>query len=714
MAVTGAAAPQAFLASALSIVVGEEALPGFLSDLGSHVKREVEEKEAALGPLWDEADRHENICRGEFCHRIVDIAPEAKGPNKPQLTIFKKSNKSLNIVRAMVRFLTAKAYDEFFGTEPWASFRPQQAVDGVTAEAVGRWGRWKMDQEGSGFEPAARQAIRSAFGTGITVMKIQRVRMARRHAEFVQALVGADGQPVLTDEGKPVTADDERPVMGPVDPLAPDVPPTKTGQVQWETLPGLMMAEGEANYAPHVVQKEIVTYDGPQTKLLFYRNFLCDPKIPGLDAQPFMGDTYEIRVGELKRLYSEGLLTPEAFSGAINAATNVSEDKARVERDGETTGREHWATLPINDFVRVAECELDYEVPWSATDGTGTPTSQLARLWCVVAVNTGQVIWADFLGNITPQGQTHYVSVTSDSDETRLFGISLPHKYEDAGDFIDATVNQVVYRNDFAANPAVSHDPQDFIQTKDGKPLEFKPGMSLAKTSRAADKKLEELIEIIQLPQMEDISEYLIDLFMKTVQTDGGVTGAAQGDTGALPSTSTATGVRSILGFGSVLHKLPMREIKSGLERAIRKFFDFALFRPAGDEFYNYFEGDQQRVEVMTAATRRQLKLDVSLSLSRFADSERTSAEQQSLAISKDYLQQLPEVQQALRPLYVRVLSNMGIPEAEKDLPMPGMVSTPPMGPPGAGGGGMPPAGMGPPPTPTAADGAPGAMEEAP
>ena len=680
LAVTGpaqAVSPQPYLASALSVVVGAEALPGFLEELGQHVKREVQLKESMLGPLWDEADRHENICRGEFGHRKITLDAETVVTNKPQLTIFRKSNKSLNPIRANVRYLTAKAYDEFFGTDPWSSFKPQQTVDVSTAEAVGRWGRWKIDQEGAQFEKSARQAIRSAIGNGMTVLKVQRVRQARKHAEFMQALVDIEGNPVLSPAGTPVSQDDETPVPPPVDPMtgAP-LPPVGPPMVTWSSLPGgPPMLEGSATYAPHVISREVVTYDGPQMKLLFYRNFLADPKTPSIEDQPFVGDTYEIRVGELRRLYVEGLLTPEALSGSVDASTDVSENAAGKTRDGEASVREHWATLPINRFVKVAEVELDYEVPWSAPGGDGGGYTQLARLWAVVAVETGVVIWADFLGNITPEGQTHYVNVTADSDETRLFGISFPHKYEDAGDFIDATLNQVVYRNDFSANPPVVYNKGDFNETKDGKALEFKPGMSLSKTANAADRKLDELIETMKLPQMEAISQYLIDLFLKMMSTDSGVTGAAQGDVGALPQQSTATGVRSILGFGSVLHKLPIREIKSGLEKALRKFFDFALFRPAGDEFYTYFEGDLQRVEVMTAATKRKLRIDVSLSLSRFADNDRIDIQTRAVAIMKDYLSQPPPIQEATRSIYVRVLADMGLTDAEQDLPAAGLVS---------------------------------------
>ncbi len=685
-----------FLASALSAVIGPEALPLFLSTLGTHIQREVALKESQLSEVWDTAERHEKICRGNFDHRIIEYAAESKMPNKPALTIFSKSNQSLNYVRATVRYETAKTFDEIFGTEPWTSFKPQQTDDQNAAESVSRWGKWKLDQKEAAFESAARRLIRASFGNGIAVAKVQKVRLCRKHAEFAQVLVDDQDMPVMGNNGKPVTMDDEAPVPTPAPlPQAPDlapVPPMPSEEmVTWTSKPEMSLPRSAVRYVPQVLPVEVVSYDGPTVKLLFYRNFLCDNSIPNLDDQPFLGDTYEIRVGELRRLYDEGLLPEDTFNQVIGAATTESKDPAAKPREDEPQGLRHWATLPINEFVRVADVELDYEVPWqspaqsSQAGETGEmpepigPTSQMAKLWAVVAVETGQVIWADFLGNITPEGQSHYEIVTADSDETRLFGISIPHKYEDVGNFLDATYNQVIYRNDFAANPACAYDPNDFKQTcpPNTKKLVWKPGMTLEKTATAADKPLNELIETFTLPQMETISQWLVDLSMRMMQTDSGVSGAAQGDVGSLPQINTATGVRSILGFGSVLHKLAIREVKSGIERVLRKFFDFALYRPAGDEFYTYFDKDTQRQAVMDAATKRRLKLDVSLTLSRFAESEEIETAARAMTVAKDYLTLPPQVQMVFRKLYVRMLSMMGMNDAESLLPDPSVMAPP-------------------------------------
>ncbi len=668
-------AQKAALSSALAAVVGPEALPQFLDGLGRYVVDEDQKMCGLLRPVWEKADRHEDICRGVFNHRIQEIAAETKIVNKPQLTIFKNSNISLNTIRGMVRYLSAKGWDDLFGTEPWAAFKPQQSADIGTAEATGRWGTWKVTQKEACFEMTARRLIRSALSPGISIAKVQKVRLARKHAEFASVRLNPDGTPAVGAAGKPITRDS-----------------VEDGAAAIEGAP-------PPQYAPQVIEKEVVAYDGPRVKKIFYRNFRCDPMVPTIEEQPILGDVYEIRVGELQRLYGEGLLTRESFELLKGAAQDVTADEAKKVREDEEATSAHWSSLGINRFVKVGEFELDYEVPWIPPGGAGgEPVPMIGRLWCVVALDTGQVIWCDFLGNITPEGQTHYVNVTSDSDETRLFGISIPDKYEDICDFIDASLNQIVFRNDFAANPPVCYDKKDFKQTENLDRLVFKPGMSLTKTATSGDKPLKELIQVMELPSMEEVTQYLLDLTLRTVQTDSGVSGAAQGDVGSLPQINTATGTKAILGFGSVLHKLALSEIKNGLERVLRKFMDFALHRPAGDEFYTYFEGDVQRQAVMTAAERRRLSVDVALNLSRFSNSEDIQAEAMVSQVIQEYVAAYATMQpaqaQAFRKLIVQRLAKMGMPDAEQLLPMPEMLPPPGTAAPGA----APPPAPGPPP----------------
>ena len=155
------------------------------------------------------------------------------------------------------------------------------------------------------------------------------------------------------------------------------------------------------------------------------------------------------------------------------------------------------------------------------------------------------------------------------------------------------------------------------------------------------------------------------------ITMDSGVSGAAQGDMGALPQMNTATGVKQVLGHGSILNKMSIREVQRGVEIAIEKLTKMMLNMMDPIETIVFFEGDNEIEAIIDRDDFRQLDLDVKLTLTKFHQDEEESRLMRVMLTIERYLALPPFAMEKTRQIYVDQLKILGIENAEDRLPLP-------------------------------------------
>jgi hypothetical protein len=94
------------------------------------------------------------------------------------------------------------------------------------------------------------------------------------------------------------------------------------------------------------------------------------------------------------------------------------------------------------------------------------------------------------------------------------------------------------------------------------------------------------------MPDMDERTWKLMELFMQLIQLDCGVTNANQGDVSNLPSNSTATGIISMLKSSSVLHQYVLEEIRDCLTPQLAFAIGLVYLRQDEDETYEHLTND--------------------------------------------------------------------------------------------------------------------------
>jgi hypothetical protein len=101
----------------------------------------------------------------------------------------------------------------------------------------------------------------------------------------------------------------------------------------------------------------------------------------------------------------------------------------------------------------------------------------------------------------------------------------------------------------------------------------------------------------VEIPDLDDRTWKLMELFMQLIQVDSGVTNANQGDMTDLPSNTTATGVNSMLESSSVLHQYVLEEIRDSLTPHLGYAIELIYKMQDRNETFDYLEQDLSRPE---------------------------------------------------------------------------------------------------------------------
>jgi len=511
--------------------------------------------------------------------------------------VFARSNESLNLVGVGVDYLRSRLIEEIFGGKSWLSASFRQIDDASLARCVERHLRWKLGPDQVNFEGVAGEMVSQACKLGECVAKIFYKTEEEEYERIASILWDErENAPVLTADGEFIFEDREGP------------------REEWH--PGEMYSWRE-----QIVSERVLRSAGARAVPLHYRAFYCPLEAPSLHESDFVAQLSMMRVSELSAHLEE--------SEALEALRHGEEDPA----------------------LRVVEAYFRFDAR-----GDGKP----CRVFLMMAYDHDLPLCWDYIANVTPNGRYPFEAVTVNKEAHRWHGKSWFKKYERFQHLIDKLANQVIYRNDLAANPVKFRRKEAVVQWQDDQPLEIGPDKVFDLNDGYS---AEDALQTVAIPELDEQTKFLLELVISNWRLRAGMLMATQGSFGGLPTERTATGVLQVESAGNTVFKPTLLEVRRGLEMVLRQMVQYEYAFSDADEVFPYTDGEAKRFDVLRGGSVRGLGLEVDLVLS---DSDKNlNTAKQAVEVFTKFLEVPDAFKPVAAPLFANVYKSLQIDRAD-------------------------------------------------
>jgi hypothetical protein len=619
-----------------------------------YVRNRIEGIDEARNGGWlADRERFEREWDDDFSHREWENA------------VFAKSNESLNMIGSGVDFIRSRLIEEIFGSKPWFSANPRQpsGIDIALADQVGRHLRWKLGADQIDFEGVSTELVSQACKLGECVAKVFYKTEAETFERIASILWDVEGDaPVLTPDGEFVFED------GPLDALAQALVDGEPGGVlEWHPgEPSALIAPEELPpgfcWKEQIVSDRTVRYTGAKAVPLHYKEFYCPLNAPSIHEADFVAHMTSMRLSELcghlgislddAATAEEGGVEGYLMDALRQIRVASSEPKTESEepRPGEET---EYSVEGEDPEFRMVEAYFRFDAR-----GDGRP----CRVFLMVAYDYDVPIFWDYIANVTPDGQYPFEAVTVNKEPHRWYGKSWFKKYERFQHLIDKLTNQILYRNDLAANPVKFRRKEAVVQWQDDQPFEIGPDkvFDLNDGYTAQD-----ALQTSNIPELDEQTKFLLEMVISNWRMRAGVSTATQGTFGGLPSEKTATGITQVAATGTTIFKPQLMEVKRGLEAVLRQVVEFQYAYLDADETFTYMEGDTRRLGLLSQESVRNLELDVELTLNRAKQDQSLDASRMAVEFFSQFLSVPDEFKPVAAPLFTCVYKSLQIDNAD-------------------------------------------------
>jgi hypothetical protein len=581
-----------------------------LAWLARYAKNRYEAYYSALSTWRNDLD-----CYLQQSEDYFEWRRSAANRNSGPHSIFSRQNDSLNLVGAFAEFFTAHAQNDLFGSSPWFSTKPQGRADKALADHLAAHAAWKLRP--TGLTDAYREAASLAAVLGTCFTK----KTWETHTDYHPHEATGAGE----DD-----ADDAE--------------------------------AANANAGTVASEDEDVIYANVKAYNLHYRDVAFDRTAPELDLRytdffhvferPLLDVIAEYQLDELGayRLYTSA--NDSQRSKASMGESYRGETAAPTVADGESLP----GMLP-NIPVKLCEGYLRLDVL-----GRGKPS----RLYVVFCPELEIILRADYLANITPNGELPVHAHTIYKPAWRITGRGFFEKYASTQTFVDDLFNRINYHDRKSSNPITGMD-RSLMEAEEedaeaqpfdpDKPVNLKPGG-----------RLEEAIQFKVLPDLSSRTISQLQMAIQMTQLRTGITAASQGEMASLPETSTATGINQLMSRAAVLMKAPIDALKSSFTADINYTVKLLYANQDRDETFLYGEGENMELAQLRAADVRDLEIHVELLLSQAQSQTKLESARAAMQIHAQYVA-LPEIEKGpARSLYLQALRSLDFADADSIL----------------------------------------------
>lgn len=616
-------------------------------------------------------------------------------------------NFSLQLVRSVIKFILARIDKDIFGSKPWLAVSPRGLRNQDQAAQMQKHGEYKLDE--CHWRDRGRGALKEAFDQGWVPVKTT-WREEWDQSETLESILTEGEQPVVTSVGDYISpADDTMALdgqMGGEESAEPAGMEDETGEpsaprvfTKDPSIPAPAANDARA-FKSHLIENNQRLYCGLDFTQLAHRDVTWPENAADLSLDcpecDFISVNTQMTVEQIYQSYNEKRDDEELNVILEELRSTDGCPKSEGAKPKEEQGEQETKTTDLkNPTIKVLECYFRRRV---------LPTGPESRIYMVLAEQSRKPIYVEYLAAISPRSQAPVHMLAINRVPGRAYGRGWYEYFEMGADLLDKLANGIIVRNEYHANTT------NFIETKaaeslaSGKAISRGPG-TWTEVENKQGGPLAALFYTHVIPDLDANSWQLLELVMQLIQTESGVSNAAQGDMSNLPANNTASGVNSLLESSSVLHKYTLEECKSALTPPIGYAMELNYFRQDSDEAYDIMvdasaisqveqaaaivaqgpptdqpqEGyqtpapaPQAQPGVMTYAQAQKLAnipIHVEILLSSAKRQEQKEMGLAALPIWQNFMTLPAPMQLRGLPLVIQVLSGIGIENPERMLP---------------------------------------------
>lgn len=588
--------------------------------------------------------------------------------------IFQKKNETLGIVRSVMRFVLARICKDLFGSEPFFYAKPEGRADKALSIGIQRHAGWKLGQ--ANYREKVKRAVEDVLAVGFCPIKTTWDTQEDVSEELRIVLVDtATKKPVLTADGDFIFQEDDT-IGGEAvtdeatgEPIVdPTTGQTSTTPLSFAKAPEIVMNSEQYEWSEQLVTERVKIYNGLRIDPCDRRDVFWPINVADLADADIVAHRYDCRLSELRRRYGnpkspadDGKKSVESKDSEVDAILDRLKNESGTPKAeaGQPTQHESESSGPEWDpTIKTVEASFDYDC-----FGDGI----VRRLHLVLLPESQECIYAEYRAALAPRAAKNIHLVAINRPRNRAYGRGFYEVYEELEDMADEFLNRIIERNEYNSKPKVAWSPHNTVEGKARPNLSFWDTETITPDNPQWQPK--DIAHVFTLPDLDERTWDLMNLFMQMIQLDSGVTNASQGDTTNLPSNTTATGINSMLESSSVLHQFVLEEIRDGLTRQLGFAIGLIYLKQDADETYEYLEGSDDAQGVMALKDARQLRhlpMNVDILLTRVKRQEQREAAMAGIPLGVQFGQLPPPDQARMKDAFVQLYRALGFDDAER------------------------------------------------
>ncbi len=617
-----------------------------LERMTRYVRGRMEAIDQARSQGWiEDRERFEREWDDDFSHRAWTSG------------VFARSNESLNMIGTGVDYIRSRLIEELFGSQHWFAVEPRlpDGADLALVEQVRGHLGWKLGAGQIDFQSVAREMVTQACKLGECVTKIS-YQTEEETFERIASVLWDErtDAPVLTPDGEFVFED------GPAEALSAALMVPLDFVAEWHPGDPISREDLPAGFSwkEQIVSQRVVRSAGAKAVPLHTKEFYCPLNAPSVQEADFVAHLTSMRLSQLCGYLGVSLeQAPGEESGVENNLVNTlrriragggvepeAESQKPMRRDGEG---DEIPTPGEDPELRVAETYFTIDAR-----GDGRP----CRVFMMIAYDYDLPLVWDYIANVTPDGRYPFEAVTVNKEPHRWYGRSWFKKYEHYQRLIDKLTNQVLYRNDLAANPVKFRRKEAVVQWQDDQPFEISPDQVLDLNDGYT---AQDALQTTTIPDLDEQTKFLLETVISTWRIRAGVSTVTQGSIGGLPSERTATGIAQVEETGRTLFEPVLVEVRRGVQSVLQSIVTCEYACMDEDERFPYMEGGVRSFGLLSRERARGLDLEASLVLP--GEGEDADGAETAVEYFKDFLA-VPDAYKAVAaPLYARLYARLKV-----------------------------------------------------
>lgn len=387
-----------------------------------------------------------------------------------------------------------------------------------------------------------------------------------------------------------------------------------------------------------------------------HRDFIFDPALPyEFNKQPFTARLKDLGREDLEDYLDREILTQAEYDSLLGEMQSTPRS-LRVDKTTAVT-----ADLSVGGWLPCIEAYFKFPIPVSVN---GHTVYRQARLYALVSWQNQTVIFADMLSRVYPKGRVPVFLISQEHGEDSLFRKGMLAKAAPDSLVLDTLLNAIHFRSWLALNGPHTLKRNSIKELKDNdRPLPMIADLMLTKEGN--DPNSEILTPLTASQPIEATPQFITEWIQQQSQLKTGVSGAAAGDVGSLPQSSTATGVKQVISHGAVLLKKPESCIRDGFAELLNLAALMAVKGMDETEYFRFTEPSSGAVRLESVKRPPNLdtiRFDVRLKISKVVAEERIRDGNAIMDIIGKWLGFAdPTVEQQMIPAVASQLSMVGM-----------------------------------------------------